>query len=452
MRRFATVKAIWLSVLLALCAGSYAFAASNPSTPRRSWTIMIFMNGKNNLERDALNNFHAMASVGSTDEVAIVAELGRPKNPSSSDGGWSGVYRFLVGKDTQPRPKNAVEKVPAGKSSDMGRVDTLTDFVGWSKAKYPADHYMLIVWNHGQGYRLQMSAVLSRALGGTSAARLNNAPNAVSLGGFRAVSSDSDTGSILYNSEVQQAIATHFKNGEKLDVLGFDACLMAMLETAYAFETSTRLMVASEDLEPGDGWQYADWLDKIVANPAMSGEEIGKAVVKSYADHYGDSYFTTLSLLDLSHARDAAAALTTFSDAVRKGGKSELEAMQKARKELSSYGDWDTPPSHLSVDLTTLLERFAASSSSEPLRQLAARAVESTQLMVLANYASARAQGEPGEDLYGSKGVAIYYPRSSRDYKQDPFRQGYQKDNRDRPITFVRDERWAELLHVLLGI
>ena len=106
---------------------------------------MIYMNGKNNLEPDALNNFHAISSIGSADKVALVVELGRPKNPTKADGHWSGVYRFLVGQNTPPRPASAVEKVVSGTASDMGQRKTLSDFIKWSKSKYPAKHFMLVV-------------------------------------------------------------------------------------------------------------------------------------------------------------------------------------------------------------------------------------------------------------------------------------------------------------------
>jgi hypothetical protein len=439
-----------LVTCLALLLGIVTFAHAEDVTGNavRPWTIMIYMNGKNNLEPDALNNFYAMASIGSTEQVAIVTQFGRPRNPTAAEGGWSGVNRFYIKKDLRPRKENAIEKLPEGAASDMGRRETLTDFIAWSKAKYPAEHYMLIVWNHGQGYRLQMAALASRV----PPVNKPTERNASAVGGFRAVSSDDDTGSILYNSEVEQAIASNFQGEQKLDILGFDACLMAMIETAYAVAPSTRLMVASEELEPGDGWQYAKWLDKVVANPQMSGVDVGKAVVSSYADHYGNSYFTTLSLLDISYVEAAAIALTEFADAIRKSGPKAIDAMRKARADVSSYADWDAPPSRLSVDLITLLERFRARTKNSDLENIAANAIEKIRPMVVSNYASSRSQGELGNDLYGSQGVAIYYPKTARDFRQDYFHKGYLKENKDRPIAFVKDERWAELLYVLLGI
>lgn len=65
------------------------------------WTVMIYLNAKNNLEPDGINNFQDMAVTGSSSNVNLVVEMGRPKDHISQDfGPWSGVLRFLVKKGT----------------------------------------------------------------------------------------------------------------------------------------------------------------------------------------------------------------------------------------------------------------------------------------------------------------------------------------------------------------
>lgn len=430
-----------------------AASAQPAAAAERSWTVMVYMNGKNSLELDALDNFDAMASVGGSDKVAIVTELGRPKTHyTSAEGNWSGVYRFEMTKGRKPLPKEALEKVPAGLASDMGKPDTLANFIAWTKQKYPAKHYMVIVWNHGQGYRL----MFSRLMANMSSAERAHFPAAASspsgkIGGYRAVSSDDDTHSILYNAEVASALAKNFTSTDKLDLLGFDACLMSMMETAYALDQNVRLMVASEELEPGDGWQYRDWLSRLVADPTLSADALGHAVVETYGAHYPDSY-TTMALLDLARTRAAATQLSAFADAVRKAGPGELQVLRAARNDLSAYGDWYDPPSYLSVDLDTLLDRYRTRTSNTALATSAASTITAVDAMVLANYASQKAQGGNGEKLYGSKGVAIYYPSSAATFRDDFFHRGYLKTNTDRPVAFVRNEHWADLLYVLLGV
>jgi len=422
------------------------------ATPRE-WTVMVYMNGKNNLEPDALANFHAMAAVGSTEKVAVLAQLGRPKKRrhTDADGNWSGVYRFVIEKDMDPLPDKGTNVEALGESIDMGSTDCLRSFVKWARATYPANRYMLVIWNHGQGWRFQLAknenlrAAASRGDTGSIPlpATLADAPP---VGGYRAVSSDDDTGSILYNKQIQDVVEAEFK-ARKLDLLGYDACLMAMLETAYAFSPSTEVMVASQDLEPAAGWDYEAWLAPLVAKPQMSAEDVAKKVVDGYEVLNKNKYFTTLSALRLNGIRQSSASLSSFADAMRAAPMQERKALLDARLTLKSYGDWANPPLFTSVDLVSLLSRYEQSTANSSLRASAALARQSLKAHVLRNYASTRSTGP-----YGSEGIAIYFPRSQRDFKADPYHDGYLKNNKKYPVDFVRNETWADLLYVLLNI
>ncbi len=94
---------------------------------------------------------------------------------------------------------------------------------------------------------------------------------------------------------------------------------MGMLETSYALRGSGTVMVASEELEPGDGWDYAGFLRPLVADPAaFDGAALGTQMVRAYADYYGDRDATTLSAVDLSGAEPAARALSRFAGLARR--------------------------------------------------------------------------------------------------------------------------------------
>lgn len=429
----------------------------------REWTVMVYMNAKNNLEPYALKNFHSMAEVGSTAKVSIVAQLGRPagrhytKPETSKESEWSGVYRFLIGKDTKPVPEHAVVEVKAiGESEDMGAPAALEQFIVWSRQNYPAKRYMLVIWNHGQGWRLLMtskdggqglspeSAPLHPLSGGGET-------SSPAIGGFRAISVDDDTGHILYNREVQEVIAGQFR-GVKLDVLGYDACLMAMIETAYGLTESVTVMIGSEELEPGMGWRYATWLDKVIAKPTLAAEDLGLAVVESYRSEYGDELLTTLSALRLSEIRSLAKQLSSFADALRSAGEIELRVMRSARANVRAYGESAKPPAPYSVDLSALLREYESRTSNVNLRSQAANVRSAISKAVISNYASERSRYPNGKKPYGSEGVAIYYPETANTFRKDFFHRGYLKDNIEKPVDFVRMESWADLLYKLLGI
>ena len=99
-------------------------------------------------------------------------------------------------------------------------------------------------------------------------------------------------------------ISTALKNGGvKFDWIGFDACLMANMETAIAVEPYADYLIASEETEPGTGWYYTNWLSQLAGNTSLPTTSIGKAIIDdfiqaSYQSSSRDK--TTLSLIDLA--------------------------------------------------------------------------------------------------------------------------------------------------------
>lgn len=49
-------------------------------------------------------------------------------------------------------------------------------------------------------------------------------------------------------------------------------------------------MVCSQETEPGEGWDYDNWLDDLYANPAISTPTLGKEIVDTYVQKCGDNY------------------------------------------------------------------------------------------------------------------------------------------------------------------
>jgi len=146
-----------LSFLLTIFLGSLylLFFISAPVYPNRAeWTIMVYMDGDNNLEPFAIDDFLEIAEVGSTDEVNIVVQLDRIHSTEGWDdirfGDWADCKRFYVEKDMEPVSDNAVQHLG---EIDMASPDELTDFISWATATYQAEKYMLVLWNHGDGWR-----------------------------------------------------------------------------------------------------------------------------------------------------------------------------------------------------------------------------------------------------------------------------------------------------------
>ncbi|MCM2268192.1 MAG: clostripain-related cysteine peptidase [Elusimicrobiales bacterium] len=231
-----------------------------PGDPKAlaKWTVMVYVNAKNNLESYGLKDVNEMEMVGSTPELNIVAELGRINGYATNDGDWKGSRRYLVQKDadTSKITSPVVMEIP---KSDMGNWKNLVEFVKWSKTNYPAQRYVLVVWNHGSGWNKNAAAESGKG-----------------------ISYDDETGSHITTQQLKQAL----DETGKMEILSMDACLMQMMEVAYEARTGADYIVASEETEPGDGYTYNTWLAPLAAKPSMTQAELSKAMVDSYTDHY----------------------------------------------------------------------------------------------------------------------------------------------------------------------
>lgn len=431
-----------LILVIAFAIASPAFAAT------KEWTILIFMNGKNDLERFALEDFAELSRVGSSDQVNFVVEMGRPaRRPGEQAamrrmlGGWSGVRRFHVAKGSTPAPGSEVEVV-GGSEIDMGSPLVLQNFLAWGKARYPAKKYAVVVWNHGQGYRMTFDAAGNSSV--TAVPRRPGDPNLPPT--HRAVSQDADTGSIIYNSDLRSAIASNF--GQELSLIGFDACLMAMVETAYEMKDLAPVLVASEELEPGQGWNYTTLGKALTSSPTVNGQQLAGMIVSSYRDNYGDNDSTTLSALDLKQVSSLASELSRLSDMILQKQTEFFPLVSAARATRGAYND---PANPVSIDLIGFLkaleEQAAAAPGNAMLRAQIGKTMVAARRAVVANYAS-EIRGEP----WGSHGIAIYFPATLDDFNNDAWSEGYLRSNDFKPISFVASERWSVFLAAYLGL
>jgi hypothetical protein len=350
-----------------------------------------------------------------------------------------------------------MEPIETNMREDLGAVDmgdeaTLAEFVRWGRENFPAPKTMLAIWSHGQGWRAPGAqpvnsgpAAAARYTAMRAALRGTDALGAVLDddlrvgGGLRYVSNDDDTGSKLYNRAIQDVL-TKLLAGKTLDLIAFDACLMAMVETGYALRQVAQVMVASEELEPGTGWNYEGWLQPLVAAPRnYDAKALGALIVDAMKTEYGDIDQTTLSCTDLGQAAELAASISRFSDAALPLlSSANLPTFRAARSACASYA----PGYGLhSIDLGRYMQQFIAG----PLASLRAPATDvltSLDTAVIANYASVSRQGP-----FGSNGLAIYYPDTHLAYTQDLDGKGYDPDNEDYPVEFVQAERWQRFLH-----
>ena len=257
---------------------------------------------------------------------------------------------------------------------DMGQksmVDpaTLTEFIKYCAAKYPANRNMLIFWDHGGG----------------------------SVSGYGYDEKYARSGSMSL-AGVNTALANA---GVQFDMVGFDACLMATAETALMLDKYCDYMVASEESEPGIGWYYTDWLTALGNNTSISTPELGKTIVDSFVNVCASKargQSATLSVVDVAEfAGTVPTALANFSksttELIKNNNYQSVSKARSATREFAQSSRIDQ------IDLVDFLNKLGTD-EAKALRQAVLGAVK---------------YNKTSNDMTNCYGVSIFFPyRSAR--------------------------------------
>ncbi len=201
---------------------------------------------------------------------------------------------------------SGLNRVESLEDADMGDVNTLADFIRYG-AQIPADHRVFVFWDHG---------------GGSAAG----------------VCFDERTGNYLDLNDIRNAFtATHQPSADNppFEMIGFDACLMATYDTVNTLDGLARFMTASEEVEPGLGWNYKGWVGALAENPAMGGAKLGQIICDTYfaaCSEYDLEDTVTLSVVDFKQLPELRTAYEAF------GLEALKLATQNPRNFFSNFG------------------------------------------------------------------------------------------------------------------
>jgi hypothetical protein len=256
--------------------------------PQRTWTLMVYMDGDNDLEKFAIEDLNEMElGIGASVEVIVLVD--RAEKYDTSNGNWKDVRIYRIQKDNDRMQIHSQVLAKPGELN-LGDVAVLQEFMRASLQAFPAKHYGLIMWDHGGGW---MSHALDL-----------NAPN-------------SQNGKDhLTLPELSSAIegAIHEVGIKRLDIIGFDMCLMAQLETATQLQGLGTVMVASEAIEPDQGWPYDRILPEF-SKGTRGARRLASVIVQKYAKFYSDvGRPYTMSALDLDLVDKVINALNQIVD------------------------------------------------------------------------------------------------------------------------------------------
>ncbi|MFA6583484.1 MAG: clostripain-related cysteine peptidase [Elusimicrobiaceae bacterium] len=393
MRKAVKTALACFVVFAAVTGGAFAAGSvtAGARTPLPQWTIMVYMNGKNNLEPDAFRNFFQMEAVGSNPNVNVVVQFGRTAAYSTLDGAWTGCRRYLIEQhvdtDTISTPFLSSTSV-----CDMGDYNDAIDFFNWGKTNYPADHYMAVLWNHGSGWSK------SRAQSRT-----------------RAISYDDETGHHINTPQMKDIMSAIGHT----DIYGSDACLMQTMEVVYELKDYIDYIVGSQELEPSEGYEYHDFLNAVNASD-FSPQAVAQAVVDTYIAQYTDE--VTQSYVQSSALAGLAARLDTLVSSMTAANEPSL-ALTAATSTFSyGYGSYGLH------DLVAFASGVAENTDNADVRTAALDVVAYTTGSVVL-YNAAR-----GVNYENSNGLSIYLPNS---YSVT----GYNE------LDFAQDTGWQQFIY-----
>lgn len=401
LRRLITAVAL-LVALLPVEAAAQGLAAQQPIA---EWTFLVYLDADNNLEREAVDDFLEMSSVASSPEVNVVVQFDRIPGYDSRYGDWTGTKRYHVQQGMTPLPANALSDLG---EANMGDPQTLAAFLAWGKATFPARRTAAIIWNHGDGWRR---------------ASLYKEPR-------KAIAWDDTNGrDSLDIAELGDVLATVTGNGaDPIDLLAFDACLMAMVEIDAQLSPYVRVRTASEETEPGTGYPFDTILADLRTHPQWDAADLGKSIVARYYEAYEGE---THSAVDLGAGHAALiTAIDELAGALIANQGALVTVIGDARREAQQF------QLHY-VDLYDLAMRLSETAQIATVQQTAQAVMDALEAVVLAE--------EHGTYWPGANGVTIYFPSRATAWDS-----AY--DGESDYLGFTASTRWDDFLISYLNL
>ena len=240
--------------ILSCCGGN------DPSPlPPKTWTILVYLDGDNNLDNAALADLQEMEDAVVSPYVTVIVQLDLRNDITAKR------YRIQ---------NNSSELLEALGEIDMADPETITSFLIWARENFSADNTVLILWDHGSGWDKE---------DGSDTADDSRQSQAIFI------DEDNDS-SYLSNRMVGKAIED---SGIQVDLIGFDACTMGTIEALYEYSSlpGTKIVVSSQEAGESHGWDYKAILTALAANPGMSLDTFATTIVNAYENFYENVFY-----------------------------------------------------------------------------------------------------------------------------------------------------------------
>jgi len=265
----------------------------------------------------------------------------------------------------------------------------LKNFIEESAEAYPADKLMVVIWSHGSGVDDADIYNRKRELYFVPKEEIEEI----------AISYDDSAQDFLDNLELQKALDVDVK----IDILGFDACLMSMFEVAYQLREQSDVFVGSQYVEPPSGWDYPKILEALSLNKAS--HSMGKELVQLYGDYYErEPYDVTQSALRMECMEEVAKNLDAFAKALSVNIVSKKD-LKYTFLSAQMFGQSDY------IDLVDFVKKVKSRLKLKAVECSANRLLKALDKMIIANHTV-------GYRMRDANGVSIYFPSEKRPFKE----------------------------------
>ena len=411
----------------------------------KRWTMLVYMAGDNNLDKYGIRDIIEMEQVGSSDFVDVVVQFDRKHQYIVDEDRWEETRRYHIEKSDDPNKIGSPVLENLGETN-CGSPETLSDFLSWGAINFPAEKYMVVIWGHGGGWKdydgykalpaFATSLFNHYSMMGDSTHVLSRILKPMSLNIAKFIANDDTSKDFLDTLELHSAIdkALHTTLGDstiKYDILGFDACLMSMIEVIYQLREQAQVIVGSQTTVPSDGWSYAEIVRTLTVNSNIGPDELSRSIVHSFrASYENTNRETTVSSVTLAKVEmvsrlvnDFAAEILTHLDAVY----SKLDLILK---HTLRFADKDY------IDLYDFASLCRTNLFVGRIPEIAHQLRDAMNHLVIES-------GFTSEKMKKSRGLSAYFPRQgikglqSETYRQLEFHSHFPK--------------WLELLDEFTG-
>ena len=307
---------------------------------------------------------------------------------------------------------------------DLGEIDTgdpktLSDFIARALVTYPSARKALGFWDHGTGVFDENDpneVSLGRALRGVSRSSRSRSIPARKLfipqaqlaaqPRLRAMLHDDTSGGVLTNYEAHGVIKDAFKRAgvQKVDVIFSDTCLNGMIEVLEQFREFADVVVASEDLEPGDGWEYNELFGRMSDSPPASSDAWATQMVDAFKAGYQNRPNQHPCTLAAFHTtNDITKELGNLIKALGPQARPGFTSLQEARAFAQSFDRRDT------YDIKDFARELAGTATAEDVKKACAAIQQAVDASCIRNTAL-------GSMVQKASGLAFWLPSDRRAY------------------------------------